>query len=97
MNVSQKQNIEQWREHIQPFLQSKLEEFHLLGLNRLTMDELWQFVEENLSKKKKEREVNKLHQFVNYVMSLSINDYMNKVRMDMFRGKDPLNSENPFN
>ncbi|MBM7644693.1 uncharacterized membrane protein YheB (UPF0754 family) [Scopulibacillus daqui] len=81
--MSDIQHYQEWREHIQPFLDSKLEEFHTLGLKRLTMGELWAFIEETMEKKDKSV---KLHEFVNHVMGLSVNDYMDKLRKDMFKG-----------
>ncbi|WP_085523253.1 post-transcriptional regulator [Tuberibacillus sp. Marseille-P3662] len=79
-------DVEKWRYHIQPFLQSKLEEFYILGLNSMTMDELWTFILESLEKKKQHPQ--HLHQFVNFVMTLSVNDYMNRIRMQMFQSSD---------
>lgn len=74
------------RDFIEPFLKSKLEEFHLLGMERLTMDELWVFVLE-MMKKKKIKEVY-LHECINFIMRLSVNDYLNKIRLEMFKGLD---------
>lgn len=90
----EEQHYEEWREHVSPALQSKLEEFHLLGLKRMTLDELWAFVLETIRKKKLENMM--LHQFVNHIMTLSINDYMNKIRLEMFKGSDPFNGEFTF-
>ncbi|MFC7393218.1 post-transcriptional regulator [Scopulibacillus cellulosilyticus] len=89
--MSHTQNYQEWRHHIQPFLNSKLEEFHSLGLKRLTMNELWTFIEETMEKKDKSL---KLHEFVNHVMGLSVNDYMNKLRKDMFKGSASFLEEN---
>ncbi|MFC4618124.1 post-transcriptional regulator [Camelliibacillus cellulosilyticus] len=83
----------EWREKIKPFLISKLEEFHFLGLERLTMDELWAFIEETLEKQKVEP---RLYRIVGSVMRLSVNDYMNKIRMEMFKGVDILKENQPL-
>lgn len=72
------------RDHIEPYLLSKLEEFRLLGLMHLTMDDLWNFVKESLVKKKKD--ALSLHELVNFIMRLSVNDYLNKIRLEMFKG-----------
>lgn len=79
-------DMEQVRQYINPFLISKLEEFQLLGMERVTMDELWGFVLERM-KKKKIKEVF-LHELVNFIMRLSVNDYLNKIRLEMFKGLD---------
>lgn len=77
-------DMDKWRETIRPFLQSKLDEFHQLGLNHLTMDEFWTFVKEKLETAKGDRP-ERIHEVVAAVMSLTVNDYMNKLRMDVFR------------
>lgn len=80
---------DEWRHKIEPFITSKLEEFRFLGLERLTADELWAFIKEQLEKAKEEP---RLHRIVSRVMRLSINDYMNKIRMEMFQEAGSLES-----
>ncbi|MGV3487877.1 MAG: post-transcriptional regulator [Tuberibacillus sp.] len=79
-----------WREKLEPFLSSKLEEFHMLGLERVTEDELWELAKESLKKNKVEM---KTHQIVGQLMRLSVNDYLNKIRIQMFKGIDIFNEE----
>jgi hypothetical protein len=83
--VSDMSTYDDWREQLEPFLTSKLEEFHLLGLQRITRDELWEFSKERFAKQKEEL---KCHRIVGHLMRLSINDYLNKLRMEMFKGTD---------
>ncbi len=85
--MAQSEQYEEWRETIQPFLQSKLEEFHLLGVTRITHDELWPFLLQTIAKKHKKENLS-FNQFVNSVMKVSVNDYMNKIRMEMFTTAD---------
>ena len=91
--MSEMSTYDEWKELVEPFLISKLEEFHLLGLERLKEDELWAFAKENFIKKKEEL---KCHRIVGHLMSLSINDYLNKLRIDMFKGVDVFKEEQPF-
>lgn len=84
---------DQWREKIEPFLISKLEEFHLLGLERLTADELWAFAKEIMQKNKVEM---KCHRIVGQLMRLSVNDYMNKLRVEMFKDMDIFKDGEPL-
>lgn len=79
--------FEKWRTVIAPFLYSKLKEFHMLGLNHLTFDDFWQFAKETMEGKKKEKP-ERIHEVVAHVMSLSVNDYMNKLRVDMFKDSE---------
>lgn len=80
------EEVDQVKEYIYPFLKSKWEEFQHLGMERMTMDELWSFVKESM-KKKKLKEAH-LHELVNFIMRLSVNDYLNKIRIEMFKELD---------
>ena len=88
-----KSTYDDWLEEIRPFLISKLEEFHLLGLERLTEDELWSFAKESLQKHKVEM---KCHQIVGHLMRISVNDYLNKLRIEMFKGIDLFQDGEPL-
>ncbi|RYL93902.1 hypothetical protein EWI07_06970 [Sporolactobacillus sp. THM7-4] len=79
-----KDDMEKWRNLIEPFLQSKLDEFHLLGLDHLTMDDFWKFVKESIEGKKGDKP-ERIHEVVACVMAFTVNDYLNKLRMDMFK------------
>jgi hypothetical protein len=35
------QTVNEWREQLEPVLQSKAEEFHLMGYNQATSDDIW--------------------------------------------------------
>ncbi|MFD2618194.1 post-transcriptional regulator [Terrilactibacillus laevilacticus] len=85
--MSENFNYVEMREYIEPFLKSKHEEFQLLGIERLSIDDLWDFVLFTIEKKKADKP-SRLYQLVNHVMSLSVNDYMNKLRIDMFKGTE---------
>ncbi|WEG14076.1 post-transcriptional regulator [Pullulanibacillus sp. KACC 23026] len=80
------EELDQIRHHIEPFLVSKFEEFQLLGIESLSMDELWSFILESMKKKKLKDPM--LHELVNFIMRLSVNDYLNKIRLEMFKGVD---------
>lgn len=82
--MTESAQYEEWRETIKPFLVSKLEEFHLLGVKSMTLDELWVFLIEIIEKKNKKEPRLSFNQFVNNIMGVSVNDYMNKIRMEMF-------------
>ena len=63
-------------------LQSKMEEFHLLGYNQVSVDEVWECV---LSKYK--GNLPSLHQLVNDILSLKPTAFMNWLTMNAFYGK----------
>ena len=80
--MSKDNNYEQWRTRLEPFIISKWEEFRLLGLTSLSVEELWEFMKEKLHKAKVEQ---RIHKVTEIIMGLSVNDYLNKVRMEMFK------------
>lgn len=77
-------DLEKWRNRITPFLKSKLDEFHLLGVSHLSLDEFWGFAKEAIGRNK-EIQPEHIHEVVAAVMSLTVNDYMNKLRRDLFK------------
>jgi hypothetical protein len=76
-------NWEEMHLHVQPAIQSKVEEFHLYGFNRANESEVW----ECLKKKKwKRNEVPKpLREVVNDILSLSISDYMSYITVQAYK------------
>lgn len=76
-------NWEEVRKHVQPAIQSKVEEFHIYGFNRADADEVWQCL---LKKKwKKDVEPKPIRELVNDVLRLSISDYMSFITMNAFK------------
>jgi uncharacterized protein with HEPN domain len=74
--------IEEWKEILQPVLQSKLEEFHIMGYESVTKDEIWKFIEVKLTKKQQEW---MLHELVNSIFRLRVNDFMNWLTIEAFQ------------
>lgn len=64
-------------------IESKLDEFKLLGYDTVTEDELWECLEKTLWRKKEEDPM--LFQLVEDILSLTINDYMNYIRIESFK------------
>lgn len=78
--------IDAYREELSVVLQSKVEEFQMLGYDRVTEQEIWTCLK---SKKwKRLREDVKIHQLVNDVLKLSTSDYMTYLTMQAY--KEPL-------
>ncbi|WP_188693626.1 post-transcriptional regulator [Pullulanibacillus camelliae] len=85
----------EWDKRLQdlkPFIESKLQEFRLLGLTHIKEKELWAFIKEKMEKegKKQKKQEWHLYEVVGHIMSVSVNDYMNKIRLEMFQGEDLL-------
>lgn len=75
-------------EHLRPHLgelrvlcQVKLDEFRLLGYERIEFDELWAYVG------KKTSPAMPLHQIVDFILSIRIMGFMNDQTMSAYRGE----------
>lgn len=85
MNVTS--DVNEWKQALWPTVEMKADEFELLGYGRIERDEVWKCITENAERGKIEKPF-RLHQLVNEVLSLSLNDYMNRLRMEALRGPD---------
>jgi hypothetical protein len=67
---------------IQPVIESKLEEFHLIGYEDVTEAELWGYLNQ---KKWKKRQEFSLHQVVSDVLTVKITDVMSYVTIESYK------------
>ncbi len=63
----------EWKDEVQPAVKSKKEEFHYMGYESVTEEEIWNCV---LARLKKKKEDPRLHTLVDYILSLTLNDFM---------------------
>jgi hypothetical protein len=77
-------NWNELREHTAPALISKLEEFHLMGYNRVTETEIWECLQKK--KWKKLEEPKSVSDMVNDILRLSVGDYMNYITVESYKG-----------
>lgn len=75
-------SLNQYRDHVKPFIISKMEEFHLLGYDKITEDELWEFL---LTKKWKKMEEVKVHQMAADILAVKVTDFMNFRTVETFK------------
>ncbi|WP_019242729.1 MULTISPECIES: post-transcriptional regulator [Bacillus] len=75
--------FEKYRSKLQPALQSKREEFILLGYTEVTDDYIWDFMTKKKWKKANEDAL--LHQLVNDVLSVKIGEYMHYATVEAFK------------
>ncbi|MBU8905506.1 post-transcriptional regulator [Desertibacillus haloalkaliphilus] len=87
------QQFEVWREDVEPALQSKADEFHFLGYDRTSIDDIWDCV---LAKVKKKKTHIHLHEFVHYILTLKPNEYMTWLTIEAYKGPDWFASEKPM-
>ncbi|WP_332694245.1 post-transcriptional regulator [Halalkalibacter lacteus] len=79
-----KQQFEVWRSDLKPAIISKVDEFHLLGYDRATANEVWDCVLYQLRKKK---EFTHINSFVNELLTLKPQTYMTWLTVQSY--KDP--------
>jgi hypothetical protein len=80
------QNIHQYDEYydiLQPALNSKAEEFLLIGYGKVEINDLWNYLTKK--KWKKHTESKRLHELVSDVLSLKVGDFMNFATVEAFR------------
>ncbi|CEG27995.1 post-transcriptional regulator [Bacillus sp. B-jedd] len=82
---------EQYRGTLAPALQSKLEEFRLLGNNSISSDELWGYL---INKKwRKIKEEQQLHEIVQDVLSVKMSDFISYATIETYK-ESPFSFDN---
>lgn len=84
--------MEEWKKEVFPALESKLDEFHLLGYNGATTDEIWDCLLARM-KRNNDLEDIQLHRLVNEIMRLSTNEYMNWLTIHAYKGTDMFSKQ----
>ncbi|WP_459499304.1 post-transcriptional regulator [Bacillus sp. C1] len=78
--------VEVYRGQLQVVLESKVEEFQLIGYDRVTTDDIWKCLKSK-KWKKIDSEV-KLYELVNDVLTLTGNEYMTYLTVEAYQ--EPL-------
>lgn len=77
------EKVSEFKPKLQVVIESKLDEFKMLGYDTVSEDELWQCLQNTLWRKNEEEP--KLFQLVEDILSLTVNDYMNYIRIESFK------------
>ena len=86
----EKEKMEALREQVMPALQSKKDEFQLLGYEHVTVEQVWDCL---FNKKwKKFKQEKRMFEIVNDILSLSINEYMAYITVTSFGEANYLNA-----
>lgn len=78
-------NVSEWRPFVTPILESKVEELHLLGYDKATVEDVWECLLNKVWKKNKEK---KLHQIVQDILHLSAGTYMSYLTLEIYQTDD---------
>ncbi|MCM2676537.1 post-transcriptional regulator [Alkalicoccobacillus plakortidis] len=84
--MGEKQQFEVWKDDMEPVLVSKVEEFHMLGYDKATKDEIWRCVTERLHKKKS---YVPFYTFTDELLNLKVSVYMTWLTVNSY--KEPEN------
>lgn len=83
--TAERQPVEFYKKQVQPALESKLEEFRMLGYDRVSLQEVWDCLQRKKWKKKEDK---LLHEVVADILSLQVNDYMSYLTIEAFKSPD---------
>lgn len=75
-----------FRTTVKPALESKLDEFRLLGYKKVTEQELWEFLTEK--KWKKPRGNVRLFEIVEEIMEVKVSEYIHYATIEAFKEAD---------
>jgi len=81
--------VQEWKAYIHPVLESKVQEFKLLGYSKVTLEDVWNCLVERVWKGNPER---RLHEIVQEVYHLSTTEYMNYMTIDAYQADDLMAS-----
>ncbi|RSL29247.1 hypothetical protein D7Z54_32290 [Salibacterium salarium] len=84
-----KQQFDVWKSDVEPALKSKVEEYHLLGYKSADEEQVWNCVMEKLEKIE---EPIRLHVLVNYILTLKLSEYMNRITVSSYKESAKLYS-----
>ncbi|MFD1736067.1 post-transcriptional regulator [Bacillus salitolerans] len=77
-------NWDELKIHVEPAIVSKLEEFKILGYDKVNEEDIWNCLRKK--KWKKDEEPKPLREVVNDILSLSISDYMSFITVEAYKG-----------
>ncbi|WLR44058.1 post-transcriptional regulator [Bacillus carboniphilus] len=80
--TEKKHPVDTFRDHVRPFLKSKLEEFKFLDYDEVTEDELWSYLK---AKKWRKNQDIPIHQIVSDISSMKIVNFMNFATVESYK------------
>lgn len=84
-----KKAVEEWKPLLQPVLISKVDEFHLLGYEEATQEDIWNCLVEKVWKGNPAKQ---LHEIVHEIFHLNTTVYMSYLTVNAYQDDDLLAS-----
>ncbi|RKL68565.1 hypothetical protein CR203_00485 [Salipaludibacillus neizhouensis] len=85
-----------WKLKLEPVIESKAEEWHILGYDRVTEKEVWECFLTKLEKNKERPEPVRSHWMVAELFHLKANDYMTWLTIEAYKGPEWFENEEPI-
>ncbi|MDA7027651.1 post-transcriptional regulator [Bacillus sp. CLL-7-23] len=79
-----------YKDHLKPFLLSKLEEFRILGYGDVRIEDLWSFL---LNKKWRNLKDVQIYKLADAILAVKIGEFMNYATVESFKTSNLLNSK----
>ncbi|MDC6142970.1 post-transcriptional regulator ComN [Bacillus subtilis] len=79
-----------YKDHVRPFLYSKLEEFKILGYDDVELESLWSYLTDKKWKKKTELNI---YELASDILSVKIGEFMNYATVESIKTSNWLGSE----
>ncbi|WP_078577224.1 post-transcriptional regulator [Salipaludibacillus agaradhaerens] len=84
-----------WKMKLEPVIQSKVEEWKMLGYEKISEKDVWECFMIKVEKSKERPEKIRSHWMVSELFSLKVNDYMNLVTVAAYKGPEWFHNEQP--
>lgn len=85
--VGIKRTVKEWKRHLKPVLDSKTNEFRMMGYSQATNEDVWTCLEQRVWKGNPEK---RLHEIVQDILHLSSSTYMSYLTMNAYQDDSDL-------
>lgn len=86
--MDKEKSVSEWRKEIELVLEIKKNEFHMLGYDKATTDDIWNCLRTTVWKENKPQK--RLYEVVSEVLRLQSTTYMTYLTMGIYQGNDDL-------
>lgn len=84
-----KENVNEWKVSVIPFLDSKAEELHIMGYTQASREDVWKCLVDRVWKGNPDK---KLHQVTNDIMHLQSSTYLSYLTIQSYQNDDLMAS-----
>lgn len=85
-----------WKMKLEPVIESKVEEWHMLGYEKVTADDVWDCFLTKMSRNKDRPEKIRSYWITAELFSLKATDYMNFLTVEAYKGPEWFDGDEPL-